>query len=491
MNSVQTRRAIRDRARAWLTKTKHEIGTSMGNLQRMRHGLGGSHTVVTYPPLDALEEISARDVIANVRPTRSLNLYAHLPFCEFICPFCHYLTKYTVINRGGNEVDGYLHALRSELKRWKRLIGSSRLDSLYVGGGTPTVLKTADLIGLLGELLSFSLNDGFQASIETSPLTATAKDGRQKLRDLVDAGITRVSMGLQSFDPEILRATRNHDPQAVVEALWTLKNLNAEINVDMIQELPHQTEDSLLDDIVRLAEFRPHQVTWYLLRLHEGSHYHRLYSRGDLDLPTAAESEWRRLLVREGMRLIGYEPRPGGRFVLRPGVNDRFKDVRSGTDSTLLGIGASAYSHGWGYLFRNTHSGSRVAGIHAYTEQINANNFAIAEGMALSPLEQTASRLVAGIRHSVALPEAREETAAYLTDVRTLLSELRSGGFVDTSESGHWSMTEMGFLFEEEICSLFYSLPIKARLRVQSDLDRQGRVHRERPTREDRAKAEV
>lgn len=124
---------------AWSAQEALRLGLrdllSHGVIDRARHGLGGSHTVVTYPPLDVLKHIRAEDIAALVRPARGLNLYVHVAFCEHICPFCHYAKTYSPIGVEGEFVQSYLDALELEMERWAELLQGSTVSSLYIGGG--------------------------------------------------------------------------------------------------------------------------------------------------------------------------------------------------------------------------------------------------------------------------------------------------------------------------------------------------------------------
>jgi hypothetical protein len=123
-----------------------------------------------------------------------------------------------------------------------------------------------------------------------------------------------------------------------------------------------------------------------------------------------------------------------------------------------------AYSHGWGYFFRNTYSEQKRAGIKEYIDRIRQRGLAIETGYRLDPLEQAASRLVAGIRAGITLPSPIRETEAYLADSVETLNSLCNAGLIEVGSMGTYSLTELGSLFEEEICSLFYSPSIKTRL---------------------------
>jgi coproporphyrinogen III oxidase-like Fe-S oxidoreductase len=219
----------------------------------------------------------------------------------------------------------------------------------------------------------------------------------------------------------------------------------------------------LLEDLTWIDRFRPHQVTWYILRFQRGSPWHALYTQGRLALPSDDDSVRRRLLLRRGMALLGYAARPGGRFARVQGAIDRFKKVRAGLDATLLGLGASAYSHGWGYFFRNAGTQPGAAGVDEYTARVDSGRWPIATGLALDTVEREAARLVSGLRSGVELPSSALEEGGLRAEAARRLRTLADQGLVQ-ADGARFSLTEAGCLFEEEICSLFYSPAVKARL---------------------------
>lgn len=439
-----------------------------GAFERVRSGLGGSHTVVTYPPLDSLEEAEPHQVLESARPVQNLNLYMHVAFCEFLCPFCHYETEFTKI--GAEEpprMRAYMDALERELDHWKFLLGNSELGSVYIGGGTPTAVSEERLLRLLSTagVAPDAGGRGCTVCVETSPLTTIADDGESKLYSLKGAGVNRLSIGLQSFDSQLLRRTRGYTQAEALRALEIACSAIDYVNVDMMQDLPGQTVGHILDDFEQIERFRPAQVTWYILRLRPESSWFGRYRRGSLEFPDTFESARRTLLIREGMTRIGYVSQPGGRFVRDESFRDCFKQIRAGLDTTLLGLGASAYSHGWGYLFRNAYTrGQDINGIREYVELVKAGGYGIVAALALEETEVVAGKLVAGIRSSIHLPQSTPQTTAYLIEAARTLDELCGLGLVRFDSLRGYELTTMGSLFEEEVCALFYSPAVKAKL---------------------------
>lgn len=428
---------------------------------RRYSGLGGSHTVVTYPPLDALEPVTWGDLSSRLTPVRGIHWYAHIAFCEHLCPFCHYAKTYSPVDRESELACIYLDALCEEIASWSMRLPGSSLASVYIGGGTPTSIQLHRLERILSLLLGLPREPGFVACVETSPLAMLAPGGREKHAALIATGVGRLSMGMQTFDDQLLRRTRGHGAREANDATERLTACCANVNIDLIQDLPHQSDDAILVDLEAIATFRPQQVTWYLLRLQSQSVWHHAFTKGRLNLPPPDESVRRRILIREGMRRLGYTPHPGGRFVLDPSSRDRYKEARMETTATLLGTGIAAYSHGWGQFFRNTHGTPIAASIQRYAERIRREGCAVEEGLQVDATELLAAQLVAGIRSGVHLPEPTAGTRVYWLKAREILTRLARLDLLAMDTTGAWRLTECGFLFEEEVCSLFYSAAVK------------------------------
>jgi oxygen-independent coproporphyrinogen-3 oxidase len=464
MNSSERRDLL-----GWLDHEAQRLGCASlldsGLISRVRTDLGGSHTVVTYPPLDALDTIDPVEIIEAVRPVPSINLYVHIAFCEVLCPFCHYDTAFSNISAIESEsVRSYLSALSSEIERWKELIAGSTAGSLYIGGGTPTAISTGRLLAILNALEDIPRASGFSCCVETSPLTTVAPDGKDKLTALVAAGVDRLSIGIQTFNTQLLRRSRGYTAETAIEALLILGSLIDNFNIDMIQDLPDQTEEHVLDDLECIASLKPAQVTWYILRLRPEAAWFARYNRSALEISGPIESVRKRLLIREGMERMGYIARPGGRFVRKDTIRDQFKDIRASLGSTLLGMGVSAYSHGWGAFFRNTFSRANINGIQSYVERVAEGALPIETGCWIDDVERAAGSLVFGIRTGVRLPEPTAANGQYVARAARMLGRLESAGLVEGDAGGRYSITKLGSIFEEEICSLFYSRDIERRL---------------------------
>lgn len=440
-----------------------EHALSSGLIRRARHGLGGSHTVVTYPPLAALNPISDTGAIeAALRPSANLNLYFHLPYCEHVCAFCHYAKSYSPIGSSSEDMRVYLGALEAEIERRRGSVNRSIVDSIYIGGGTPTVLSTRDLGRLLDTIGQLVPGRRGKFCIEVSPQTVAGPEGLEKLALIRDAGVDRISIGVQTFSDRLLRRHRGHGQADVLSACDRVLGTGAQVNIDLLQDLPGQSWRDLTMDCRTVERLAPDQVTWYVLRSERGSSWYKQIRDGRLeDLPTDAESATRRLCIFDIMETAGYRIESGGRF-MRGIARDHYKHVRSGIEQALLGFGLSSYSHGWGWFFRNVHLQSSRAGARAYVARQVRGESPIETGMPISPAEQAAAGRLRALR--TLLPHGQLTTAGDegLRLIR-LLRALEAEGLVACEPTG-WTLSHLGRAFEEEILSLFYSPAVRRSL---------------------------
>lgn len=434
-----------------------------GLLTRARDRLGGSHTVVTYPPLDALDAVDGTETDAALTEAPpALSIYVHIAFCEYICKFCHYIKRQTGINEDGDYLDQYFKAVVSEFDFRSTLLSRAKDARVYFGGGTPLAVSIRRLDMLTQALFTRLGAAPASFCIEASPATLADPAGPAKLALLAERGLDRLSLGVQTFDPELMRAHRGHGIDVLERALQACSGWFDRLNIDLIQDLPGQTWSAIKTDLLAIERLRPAQVTWYIHRTSSGSTDHTLSRTDRLERPSVRLSATWRLQIINAMASIGYRSGPGGRFYRDGARADDYKAVRCAVDRSMLGFGASAYSHGWGWLFQNKY-GDRAGGqIHDYIKHRNQGRSPVGQGMRLSEAEVRAGRRTTAIR--LLLPHA--DVAGGTPDdieARATLANLADCGAVRQDSEG-WRLTQAGRVFEEEIASLFYSLDVKRRL---------------------------
>ena len=191
-------------------------------------------------------------------PERPIHLYVHIPFCMQLCPYCSF-HRYPFEE---DSVRAYFSALQNELRIYAGL--GFRFSAVYVGGGTPTILmdELIDTLDLIGRLFSPE-----EISVETNP----DRLDLENLSSLTASGVKRVSVGIQSFQDEVLRAIGRLDKYGsgpvLARKLEAAKGSVDTLNVDMIYNFPIQTRSMLNHDLKTLLDILPDQITFYPLMI--------------------------------------------------------------------------------------------------------------------------------------------------------------------------------------------------------------------------------
>ncbi len=188
--------------------------------------------------------------------------YVHVPFCAHHCNYC----DFAIAVGQDQQIELYLDALAAELA----MLGTPQLvRTLFVGGGTPTHLAAGQLERLLTLLRRwFVLEDAGEFSIEANPGTL----GAPKIAVLADHGVNRVSLGAQSFQPDLLlRLERDHSPSDVPRAVERIRQRNASVSLDLIFGVPGQTAAEWQDDLNQALALRPDHVSTYGLTYEKGT----------------------------------------------------------------------------------------------------------------------------------------------------------------------------------------------------------------------------
>lgn len=254
-----------------------------------------------------------------MRPTpgQPLGLYVHVPFCITRCGYCDFNT-YTPAELGGVNPDGWLQALRTELELASARLDGPSLDTVFVGGGTPSLLGGARLTTLLDMVREhFPLAPDAEITTEANP-ESTWPEFFEEIRS---AGYTRVSLGMQSVVPQLLGVLdRVHTPNRSASAAREALELGFEhVSLDLIYGTPGESDDDLLRSVDTAIETGVDHVSAYALVVEEGTALAGRVRRGELAAPDNDVLARRYELVDERLQAAGltwYEvsnwARPGG-----------------------------------------------------------------------------------------------------------------------------------------------------------------------------------
>lgn len=271
-------------------------------------------------------------------------LYIHLPFCAAKCAYC----DFNSFAQSEHLIDDYLQALATELKL---LAGENRgetLSTIYIGGGTPSVLAPSQLEFLFAMIReNFEFASDFEYTIEVNPGTLTPA----KIATIQAGSINRVSIGGQAFQDHLLAGLgRIHNGAEIISAVEELKTAGLHnLSLDLMFGIPGQTIADLEDSIVQaLALDLPH-LSVYSLILEEGTTFGRLAAEGKLDLPSESDELAMFELVMSTLKENGYSHYEISNFA-RPGYESRHNTTYWLNEEYLgAGAGAHGYLHGVRY----------------------------------------------------------------------------------------------------------------------------------------------
>ncbi len=436
----------------------------------------GSHTVVTYPPLDALYSIDGENLFSELAFSPEVDAYIHIPFCEYPCTFCPYTTLNIKERNAPEKMFTYFDALKKEISTWGNKLHSqkARVRSLYVGGGTPFAVpleQLEDILRHVQEALPFVPQP--EICVETSPHATLQGDVKKKLDMLKAYGVTRMSIGIQTFDFEGLRDTartlKGHGKDDEEDAVHVLlKSGIPNINVDMIQDLPLKSKSylqRLKHDLLTIAGLKPHHITWYNMRLRPET----AYAQRDLRMVSEEQSLHTRLTIWNFLEAIGYQILEGDRFALAKNFEDSFRKTRGSVETCLLGMGVSAYSHTPAVFFQNARvTGSTIRtdsqeAVQQYIAAVREKGHAIALGFTFTDDERLAGKLALGLKRGVQygdlanIFELSTMCGPYLDKIMNPNEKLFKAGLLQMTEDGIIKFTRTGMLFENEICARFYT----------------------------------
>lgn len=282
------------------------------------------------------------------RPQAAFGLYVHIPFCEKKCPYCDFNTYAGMTASHQATVD----ALCAEMRRWARLLGERPVGSVFVGGGTPTVLTASQLEQLFGALHStFSLSPDCEVTCEANPGTVD----REKFRLLRRLGVSRLSLGVQSFQPdELAFLGRIHDVDDVYRAVESARTAGFEnINLDFIFGLPHQSVEAWRDTLECAIHLQPQHLSMYSLIVEEETPLHHWVATGKVDAPDEDLAAELYEIAMQRMAAAGYRQYEISNWArsdasvqtqLLPALASRH-NLLYWRNEEYLGIGPGAHSH--------------------------------------------------------------------------------------------------------------------------------------------------
>ncbi|MCK9364190.1 MAG: radical SAM family heme chaperone HemW [Syntrophales bacterium] len=367
----------------------------------------------------------------------SPGLYIHVPFCLSKCRYCGF---YSITD--SSLIDGYLDALCREMDYYKNW--TETFDTFYIGGGTPSVLTRQQIENLIANArASFAIAAGAEITVEINP----ADTKRETLLFLYRAGVNRLSIGVQSFNDDILTflGRRHRARQAMETVKAARKSGFANISLDLIYGIPGQSIQKWEETLRQAISLHPEHLSCYQLTIEEGTPFAQAVSQGRVVLPDEqlqAEFFFRtaELLEREGYRQ--YEV---SNFAL-PGRESRHNQ-KYWNHIPYLGLGPSAHS------FSGCERSWNRTSVASYIEELQAGRLPVEERERLTPGKLRLEALFLGLRtqRGICLEGFRVRYGQdLLKEKKPAIDQLVAGGFVELSE-GFLKPTRRGMAIADSL----------------------------------------
>jgi oxygen-independent coproporphyrinogen-3 oxidase len=370
-----------------------------------------------------------------------LGLYVHVPFCAAICNYCNF-------NRGlfNSELkDRYVDAVCREVRLRARGVAA---DTIFFGGGTPSILEPEEIGAIIGACReSFDLAPDAEVTLEANPEGVT----EERLAGFREAGVTRLSFGVQSFrDEELRRLTRLHSAGRAVAAFGEARAAGFDnVSLDLMMWLPQQTVGEWLESVDALIDLAPDHASLYMLEVYPNSPLREQMARAEWSVAPDDDVADMYLQSMDRLDRAGYEQYEISN-VAKPGRRSRH-NLKYWTDGEWLGFGPGAHSTIDGMRTRN------VSGTADYAAAVAPGGALVAEARRLSPQDRMEEALFTGLRLSEGV-SADAVQARYGIDLwaefGSDLQPFRDLGWLIYDE-GRLRLTRGGMLLAHEIMAVF------------------------------------
>ncbi|SEM13870.1 oxygen-independent coproporphyrinogen-3 oxidase [Paenibacillus sp. cl141a] len=375
---------------------------------------------------------------------RTEAVYIHIPFCTnkcFYCDFNSYVLK-------DQPVMDYLRALDKEMELTVQANPPGRIKSIFVGGGTPTVLKPNEMEYFLQSVKRHfpEWSDNIEFSMEANPGTTDL----EKLSVMRQGGVNRISFGVQAFQNTLLTGIgRIHDTDDVYRSLDNARKAGFDnMSIDLMFGLPNQTLDMLAESVDKALELELPHYSIYSLKVEENTLFHTMYQRNQLPLPDEEDELNMYLLLMERMKAAGYKQYEISNFA-KPGFESRH-NMTYWRNEDYYGLGAGAH----GYVGRQRHV--NIKGVNPYNEAANKGlprleSFEISREEAMEDFLMVGLRVLDGVSRS----RFREQFGISMEEVFAgPLNKMVGAGLLDATEDGY-KLSSKGILFGNDVFGEF------------------------------------
>lgn len=373
----------------------------------------------------------------NGKHSEPIGLYFHIPFCKKKCDYCHFY----VIPDHADHQQAFMKALLQEWQRQSPLLQGHPIASVYFGGGTPSLLSPE----AIHEILSWTgATASAEITLEANPDGLTL----ERLKGFKRAGINRISLGVQSFDDNLLKTlSREHDGQRAEKAIYQCLEAGIpNITIDLMYELPGQTKESWTKTLAKAIHLPITHISLYNLTFEPHTSF---YKRRDTLIPLVPSEETNEHLYCQAVQTL----EEGGlqQYEISAFAREGYKAVHNTgywTGRPFLGFGPSAFSYWQGERFRN------ISHLQRYCNALQEGNSPVDFSEQLMPEERNRELLCVGLRLKRGIDAARfqEQWGAFSETTLQTLKQLQQQGLIVES-SGRLTLSNRGRLLYDSVAA--------------------------------------
>jgi oxygen-independent coproporphyrinogen III oxidase len=362
------------------------------------------------------------------------HLYVHIPFCPKVCPYCSFYKEAS----DRNKTQAFLDAVLLDLDR--RLLEGSpcRIETIFFGGGTPSALSVKQLEFLLTGLRQrLDLSGLREWTLEMNPATVSL----EKAQMLHEFGVNRISMGVQSWDPELLnRLGRVHSAEQAERSFQILREAGFNnLNLDLIFGIPGQSTEIWEQSLRKTIDLAPEHISAYCLTYEEDTEFFRRHQRGELSQNTELDAKFFELTMAL-LESSGYQQYEISNYA-NPGY-ECLHNLAYWRGRDYLGLGPSAFSTIGKQRWQNTPDTSR------YIEQLEAGIEPVSLREEITGQIRKSEEIAFGLRTSTGVLESTMQGWTRELDA------LRNEGYLEEKNS-HLRLTTKGRMVADAIAELF------------------------------------
>jgi oxygen-independent coproporphyrinogen-3 oxidase len=416
----------------------------------------GSYFVSNYPPYSFWRPDRIADALLALdrppQPGVPLGLYLHLPFCRKRCHFC-YFKVYT--DKSASEIETYLDAAVQELQLYgeKPFLAGRKPRFVYFGGGTPSFISSQQLRRLVERITPlFPWDKAEEVAFECEPGTAT----EEKLRVIRDLGVTRLSIGIENFDDEVLQINGRAHTSREIEPIFNFARAAGfpQINIDLIAGMVGETDENWRRCVRKTLDLAPDSVTIYQMEVpHNTTLSKEMRKNGRAVAPVATwekKREWVKFAFAE-LESAGYHIGSAYTAVKDPRRNRFLYRDLLWTGADMIGVGVASISHAGGTHFQNEHE------FDDYLAKVRAGHLPIGRALAIGGEERMIREFILQMKLGAVRPEYFR--TKFAVDLRQRfaapLARLESLGLV-APDSGAVRLTRDGLLQVDRLLPEFF-----------------------------------